>query len=100
MNNNDYEKRRKASSWKAPKRQPTENESKKMIAIAIGIAVTLVLKHHCYKVGNKTFHQNNNKGVIGLDLMRCVARVYMINWAGKFKKLCSKISEKKKKIVQ
>ena len=63
-----------------------------MVAIAIGISVTHVLRNHCYRVGNKSFHQNNDKGVIGLDLQRSVARVYMINWAKKLIKLCEEIT--------
>ena len=80
------------TSWKKAKREPTRKESKALFAKAMGIAVTLVLKNHCYHANGKIYHQKE-KGIIGLDLMRSLARVYMLNWAGKYQKLTQEITE-------
>ena len=72
----DKKKRVIKTSRKDAKRKPTKKESKLLFAMAMGIAVKLVLQNHCYTVNGKIFHQKE-KGIIGLDLQRSLARVYM-----------------------
>jgi hypothetical protein len=83
------------SKWANARRTPNSSQEKKMIALALKIAVTEVLENHCYEEGGEVYHQLQN-GIIGLDLMRSVARVYMVMWSKKFKKLCKKITDESK----
>ena len=50
------------------------------------------MKDHCYEIDGKIFLQGE-KGLIGHDLMRCLARLYMIDWVEKYKKLCEEVTE-------
>jgi hypothetical protein len=93
--NENLEKRKIATSWKNPKRKANKAENRKMVALALQIMVTKLMKNHCYKVGNVTRHQSE-KGIIGLDLVRCTSRIYMINWAKKYIKLCKEITDNSK----
>ena len=56
----------------------------KLVAATISISVEACLKNHCFKQGVNSFLQGYS-GVIGLDLMRCVALIYMKRWVVKFK---------------
>ena len=51
------------------------------------------MKNHVYQYNNK-FYQQGKKGIIGLDLMRSLATIYMIDWSTKFKKRLKEIEDK------
>ena len=53
-----------------------------MRAIEMGMLVQFSLENHCYQIGDKIYHQTSG-GIIGLDLMRATAGVYMQEWMKK-----------------
>ena len=84
-------KRRMATSWRQPRRSPNKEETKKIIALVLKIAVTKILKNHVYQFGDSIFHQQQ-KGIIGLDLMRAACQIYMYRWSIKVNQLCEQIT--------
>ena len=63
-----------------------------MTALVFKIATTKCLQNHCYN-HDGLIYNNGNHGVIGLDLMRCVAGIYMARWGEKYINFCSEITE-------
>ena len=50
------------------------------------------MKNHTYEYKNK-FLQQSRKGIIGIDMMRALAKLYMIDWTKKFKNKLKLIEE-------
>ena len=63
-----------------------------MIGMAIKSAIKATMKNHTYKYKNQ-FFQQSSKGIIGIDLMRALAKLYMIDWTSKFMKRLKEIEE-------
>ena len=74
------------SGWSDPRREPNEEEKLLMRAIELGMMVQFHLENHCYQIGNKIYHQTSG-GIIGSNLMRATAAVYMQEWMIKLKDL-------------
>ena len=56
----------------------------KLVAATISIAVESCLTNHVFTKGGQSYLQPFS-GVIGLDLMRCLAEIYMMRWIFKLK---------------
>ena len=69
-----------------------------MIGLAIKAAIKATLKNHVYTINGK-IHQQGRKGIIGLDLMRALGKLYMIDWTQKFKAKLKLIQEKSEDIT-
>ena len=67
-----------------------DEETRKCTAWALGISVRKVLENHCFQNGRKTFHQQVN-GVIGLNLMRMTAEIYILEWTKLFATLSEEL---------
>ena len=86
----------KKDQWVEAKRYPRKDEQKRMVAMALGICVRIILENHCYETQGKTFKQDKLKGSIGLNLQRSVASIYIANWGRKYKKLLLEIQDNTK----
>ena len=64
-----------------------------MLGLALKIAIMATMKNHVYMFNNK-FYQQGRKAIIGLDLMRALAKLYMIDWSMKFMKRLKEVEEK------
>ena len=63
-----------------------------MIGMTIKAAIKATMKNHTYKFKNKILQQSR-KGIMGIDLMRALAKLYMIDWTAKFKDRLAEIQE-------
>ena len=82
---------RSDGKWSPVSREPTAKERKKLVGATLAIATQACLQNHCFKHAGVSFAQGHS-GVIGLDLMRCVALLYMNRWIKKFKAKLAKLS--------
>ena len=64
-------------------RQPTAEETKLMLSLAIQEAVCACMNHHVYSLGQDTLIQGRG-GPIGLKLSGAAAKVFMVNWCRRF----------------
>ena len=71
------------STWNEAKRLPSLIEERKMIALALQNVVTLLLQNHIYQNAGKYYHQKQD-GIIGLDLMRAVCRIVVMEFMEKY----------------
>ena len=62
-----------------PKREPTKEERKRMLAKAVEILIIETMKNHVYRFGNE-FRVQSSGGPIGLSLTGEVADCMMIDW--------------------
>ena len=67
------------SHWNDPARQPTEEEKRKMIIVALGCQMKAVMTNHDYTFNNEIRKQSKG-GPIGLDLTGSIAQIFMIWW--------------------
>ena len=66
--------------WNNPEvKEPTEDDKRRMLAEAMVIAVTFVMKNHIY-IFNKQIRRQSTGGPIGLALTGDVANVFMCWW--------------------
>ena len=73
--------------WHQPERQPaTDEEKKKITAMAVVTAVEAVMANHVYSFDN-TWRKQNDGGAIGNLLTREVAKVVMAWWTTQFNDL-------------
>ena len=79
--------------WTKTKAVTSNDVTKKLVAATISIGVENCLINHCFSKGTQTFLQPFS-GVIGLDLMRCLAEIYMLRWIHKLKAKLEEISNK------
>ena len=54
-----------------------------MIGLAVKAAIKAIMKNHTLKNNGKNLQQSK-KGIMGLDLIRALAKLYMIDWTEKF----------------
>jgi len=66
--------------------------------MAVKTAIKAIMKNHTFEVNNKILQQIR-KGIMGLDLMRALAKLYMIDWSEKFMKKLKKIAKLKKNLI-
>ena len=70
--------------WNPPVRDPTDEERKKMIALAVSEEVRFVMKNHLFKFREDLFKQNDG-GSIGNELTGVVAKTRVIRFIRKLK---------------
>ena len=63
----------------------TNEEERKLLTIALKIAISAILKNHIYKFDEKLYRQTSG-GAIGLELTGEIAKVYMAWWDKQFLK--------------
>ena len=68
--------REEKSSWEKPLSEPSEDQTKVLVCMAIRKATEARLKGHDYSYDGK-IHGQENKGVIGPDLQRCICNIYI-----------------------
>lgn len=68
------------------------------MAATLAIAVESCLTNHIFQQGNQ-FYLQPYLEVIGLDLMRCVAELYMTRWLNKFTAKLQNLSEQSIPII-
>ena len=66
-----------------PKREPTDEEKRNLLAKTFEILIITSLENHVYKFGNKVRKQGAG-GPIGLSLTGEIAELYMIYWDREF----------------
>ena len=81
------------SIWLRPNREPTAEEIKKMIALAVSIDVKNVMRSHLFRFGDKFFNQNEG-GSIGSELTGEGATSRMIMFLRKLENVCQDIKLK------
>ena len=74
-------KAKQKSLFEPPKRKPTAQQRKTMVALALEIGIKMVMKNHLYRFNNNVYLQREG-GPIGLELTGAIARVYMLWWDG------------------
>ena len=72
-------------AWIEPEEQPDESTEKKMISIALKVAIKFIMKNHIYKVNDQIKRQKKG-GAIGLELTGDIAQIYMVWWDIQMKK--------------
>ena len=65
--------------WDEPEETPDDNTQKKMISIALRIAIKFIMKNHVYSI-NGVLKKQKKGGPIGLELTGDIAQVYMAWW--------------------
>ncbi len=80
---------RSKSKFQKPLREPTQDEKKKMISIALQIGIETITKNHLYTF-NGNIYQQTDGGPIGLELTGAISRVYMLWWDREFKRAIRK----------
>ena len=81
--------------WEKPKSNATPAQIKILIGLAVKAAIKAIMKNHSFQVNNKILQQSR-KGIQGLDLMRALAKLYMIEWTEKFMQKLKLIQENMK----
>ena len=56
-----------------------QQQKKKLLALAISVAVHFVMSNHTYRVGDNVYKQAAG-GAIGLELTGAVSRPFIIRW--------------------
>ena len=79
-------------NWTEVKVANTGEVIKKLVAASISIAVENCLTNHVFSKGDQAYLQPYS-GVIGLDLMRCLAEIYMLRWIHKLKNKMAVLSQ-------
>ena len=90
--NKRKKKKQVKEQWEKPKQEATPEQIKIMIGLAVKAAIKATVKNHTFQVNGKNLLQSK-KGIIGLDLIRAHAKLYMIDWTDKFKERLKKIQE-------
>ena len=70
------------SIWRPPERDPTDDEKRMMIALAVSEEVRFVMKNHLFKFRETIFRQNDG-GSIGSELTGVVAKTRVIRFIRK-----------------
>ena len=65
--------------WIKARRNPNEEEEKRMFKIALEIGLTVVMKNHTYEFA-RSIRKQSEGGPIGMDLTGTVAKVFMKWW--------------------
>ena len=79
-------------NWTEVKIANTGEVIKKLVAASISIATENCLTNHVFSKGDQAYLQPYS-GVIGLDLMRCLAEIYMLRWIHKLKNKITLLSQ-------
>ena len=72
-------KARTKTLFNKPENEPTEQQRRSMVALALSEGITVVMKSHMYEFNGETYLQADG-GPIGLELTGAIARVFMLNW--------------------
>ena len=65
--------------WIKARRNPNEEEEKRMFKIALEIGLTVVMKNHTYEFA-RSIRKQSEGGPIGMDLTGTVAKIFMKWW--------------------
>ena len=74
------------SKFIPPSRDPTSEECRLMLSLALETAVLAVINNHMYQYNN-TVRKQREGGPIGLRISGALARIVMIEWARRFKSI-------------
>ena len=91
----DGEEEDDRSSWLEAPQEPDEQQTKKLVGVALKITIIACLKNHAYNFKGSIFKQGK-KEVIGLDLERCICNIFIGEWCKDLIKLLEKIEENSK----
>ena len=76
-------KTKRFAPWEPPSNTPNEQDKRKMLAVALNIAVKVIMKNHIYSFDGKMRRQSKG-GPIGLDLTGDLAQIFMMWWERKY----------------
>ena len=82
--NSSKKKKKNNSFWKKCEKTLSKEESKTLVAEALGILCKVIMNHHVYKFAGKTKLQQG-KGCIGDEAIGVIALLIMIWWSRQFK---------------
>jgi hypothetical protein len=68
-----------SNQFEAAAREPTGEQVKKLLGMAVGTAIEECMDRHFYKIGGKIYRQRKG-GSIGSSLTGETARVFMLEW--------------------
>ena len=71
--------------WIEPESEPDEDTTKKMLSIALKIAILFIMKNHIYSI-NGTLKKQSQGGPIGLELTGDIAQICMVWWDKELKR--------------
>ena len=69
--------------WRKPEQTPGEEGIKKMVSIALGVAMRTILKNHIFKF-NDEIRKQASGGAIGVKAAGDIAALFMTWWDGEF----------------
>ena len=69
--------------WEKPEKVPKNEELKKVVAQALGVAMKTILKNHIFRF-NDEIRKQRNGGAIGVKAAGDVANLFMCWWDQKF----------------
>ena len=75
----------KESIWLGPVKEPDDEEKRKLLALAVGREVELVMRNHLFRFRGKVYKQDEG-GAIGSELTCVVARTRMIMFMREMKR--------------
>merc|ERR1712020_268305 len=83
------------TKWKEPRRQPTEEERRKMLGIMVEYAIKMCMEHHYYMHNQEVKRQGEGAG-IGLRLSEALGRAFGLDWDDKLLKKLERLDWKPK----
>ena len=69
--------------WKGKRKNPTQQQKKRMLARTMEIVVDVIMSSHLYQFDGQVYKQLTG-GPIGLEITGVLARLVMLWWDGKF----------------
>ena len=83
------------TKWKEPRRDPTEEERRRMLGLVLEFAINMCLEHHFYMHNEMVRRQVGGAG-IGLRLSEALGRAFGLDWDDKLLKKLEKLDWKPK----
>ena len=71
--------------WVEPEEEADSNTTKKMLSVALKVAIKFIMNNHIYSV-NGTIKKQTKGGPIGLELTGDIAQIYMCWWDKEMKR--------------
>ena len=81
----DNNETKRYKPWIEPEQEADANTTKKMLSIALKIAIIFIMKNHIYSINGKIKKQTKG-GPIGLELTGDIAQIYMCWWDKEMKR--------------
>ena len=70
-------------NWTGKRKEPTNNQKKRMVARAMEVVVKTIISNHLYQMDGKVFRQQAG-GPIGLEITGVLSRLVMLWWDQQF----------------